>query len=94
MSIAITNKQRREIVRLEYRFISRQVRGNRLLIHGRSFGGALRDIQKSSTRSAVSLVPLTTPDCFVLRNRSAFQILTAEALSKSLLFVMRLKNIF
>ena len=47
MSIAITNKQRREIVRLEYRFILRQVRGNRLLIHGRSFGGALRDIQKN-----------------------------------------------
>ena len=32
MNTAITNKQRREISHLEYVFISRQVRGNRLLI--------------------------------------------------------------
>ena len=36
MSTPITNKQRREIVHQEYIFISRQVRGNRLLIHDKT----------------------------------------------------------
>lgn len=36
MSTLITNKQQREIVHQEYIFISSQVCGNRLLIHGKT----------------------------------------------------------
>ena len=42
MNTAITNKQRREISHLEYVFISRQVRGNRLLIHGELYQRTLK----------------------------------------------------
>ena len=42
MNTAITNKQRREISHLEYVFISRQVRGNCLLIHGELYQRALK----------------------------------------------------
>ena len=42
MNSAITNKQRREISHLEYVFISRQVRGNRLLIHGELYQRTLK----------------------------------------------------
>ena len=43
MSAAITNKQQREIVRLEYIFISRQVRENRFLIQGELYQLTLRE---------------------------------------------------
>ena len=55
MSTAITNKQRREISHLEYVFISRQVRGNRLLIHGELYQRTLKqDVLKQRPSSLAS----------------------------------------
>ena len=42
MSTAITNKQLRKIVHLEYIFISRQARENRLLINGELYQRTLK----------------------------------------------------
>ena len=42
MSTEITNKQGREVSHLEYVFISRKVRGNRLLIHGELYQRTLK----------------------------------------------------
>ena len=55
MNTAITNKQRREISHLEYVFISRQVRGNRLLIHGELYQRTLKqDVLKQRPSSLAS----------------------------------------
>ena len=55
MSTAITNKQRREISHLEYVFISRQVRGNRLKIHGELYQRTLiQDVLKQRPSSIAS----------------------------------------
>ena len=55
MSTAITNKQRREISHLEYVFISRQVRGNHLLIHGELYQRTLKqDVLKQRPSSLAS----------------------------------------
>ena len=55
MNTAITNKQRREISHLEYVFISRQVRGNRLLIHGELYQRTLiQDVLKQRPSSPAS----------------------------------------
>ena len=51
----MTNKQRREISHLEYVFISRQVRGNRLLIHGELYQCMLiQDVLKQRSSSLAS----------------------------------------
>ena len=55
MSTTITNKKRREISHLEYGFISRQVRGNRLLIHGEFYQRTLKqDVLKQRPSSLLS----------------------------------------
>ena len=55
MNTPITNKQRREISHLEYVFISRQVRGNRLLIHGELYQRTLKqDVLKQRPSSLAS----------------------------------------
>ena len=55
MNTAITNKQRREISHLEYVFISRQVRGNRLLIHWELYQRTLKqDVLKQRPSSLAS----------------------------------------
>ena len=55
MSIAITKKQQKEISFLEYVFISRQVHGNRLLIHGELYQRTLKqDVLKKRPSSLVS----------------------------------------
>ena len=53
MNTAITNKQRREISHLEYVFISRQVRGNCLLIHGELYQRALKQDELKQRPSAL-----------------------------------------
>ena len=55
MNTVIANKQRREISHLEYVFISRQVRGNRLLIHGELYQRTLKqDVLKQRPSSLAS----------------------------------------
>ena len=55
MSTEITNKQGREVSHLEYVFISRQLRGNRLLIHGELYQRTLiQDVLKRRPSSLVS----------------------------------------
>ena len=55
MNTAITNKQRREISHLEYVFISRQVGGNHLLIHGELYQSTLKqDVLKQRLSSLAS----------------------------------------
>ena len=55
MTTAITNKQRGEISYLEYVFISRQVHGNRLLIHGELYQRTLKqDVPKQRPSSLAS----------------------------------------
>ena len=55
MSTAITNKQRRETSLVEYVFISRQVRGNRLWIHGELYQRTLKqDVLKQRPSSLAS----------------------------------------
>ena len=55
MSTEITNKQRREVSHLEYVFISRQLRGNRLLIHGELYQRTLiQDVLKQRPSSLAS----------------------------------------
>ena len=55
MNTAITNKQRRETSLLEYVFISRRVRGNRLLIHGELYQRTLKqDVLKQRPSSLAS----------------------------------------
>ena len=55
MSTAITNKQRREISHLEYVFISRQVRGNHLLIYEELYQRTLKqDVLKLRPSSLAS----------------------------------------
>ena len=55
ISTTITNKKRREISHLEYVFISRQVRGNRLLIHGELYQRMLKqDVLKQRPSSLLS----------------------------------------
>ena len=68
MNTAITNKQRREISHLEYVFISRQVRGNRLLIHGELYQCTLKqDVLKQRP----SLLPSKNicVDCLAIVSR-------------------------
>ena len=53
--VPLTNKQRREISHLEYVFSSRQVRGNRLLIHGELYQPTLKqDVLKQRSSSLAS----------------------------------------
>ena len=55
MSAAITNEQRTEISHLEYVFSLRQVRGNRLLIHGELYQRTLKqDVLKQRPSSLAS----------------------------------------
>ena len=54
-NMSTANKQRREISHLEYVFISRQVRGNRLLIHGELYQRTLKqDVLKQRPSSLAS----------------------------------------
>ena len=65
MSTEITNKLRREVSHLEYVFISRQLRGNRLLIHGELYQRTLiQDVLKRRPSSLVS--KKSCVDCFAI----------------------------
>ena len=65
MSTEITNKLRRDVSHLEYVFISRQLRGNRWLIHGELYQRTLiQDVLKRRPSSLVS--KKSCVDCFAI----------------------------